>query len=60
VVLGTSPLLLGPADRVVHLAGGRAVATGTHADLLATDGDYRALVSRGAAENHDDPAGATR
>jgi ABC-type multidrug transport system fused ATPase/permease subunit len=46
VVVATSPLLLGHADAVAHLYQGRIVATGTHADLLATDPGYRDLVSR--------------
>ncbi|MDI5938088.1 hypothetical protein QLR68_07835 [Micromonospora sp. DH15] len=45
-MLATSPLLLGHADTVAHLSAGRVVATGTHADLLARDPGYRALVSR--------------
>jgi len=32
------------ADRVAYLAGGRIVATGSHAELLEID-DYRSLVS---------------
>ncbi len=32
------------ADRVAILRQGRIAATGTHAELLATDADYRALV----------------
>jgi ABC-type multidrug transport system fused ATPase/permease subunit len=60
VVLGTSPLLLGPADRVAYLAGGRVAATGTHAELLVTNAGYRTLVSRGADEEADDPTGARR
>ncbi len=50
VVAGTSPLLLARADRVVLLDGGRAVAVGTHGELVATRPDYRALVLRGADE----------
>ncbi|WP_406842060.1 ABC transporter ATP-binding protein [Micromonospora harpali] len=46
IVLATSPLVLGHADTVAHLSAGRIVATGTHADLLARDPGYRALVSR--------------
>src|SRR5205823_5015946 len=34
VVLATSPLLLGRADTVAYLSGGRIVATGTHAELF--------------------------
>ncbi|MCW3842460.1 ABC transporter ATP-binding protein/permease [Micromonospora yasonensis] len=46
VVLATSPLLLGCADRVAHLRAGRIVAAGTHVELLEQDPSYRALVSR--------------
>lgn len=46
IVFTTSPLLLGRADTVAHLRGGRIVATGTHAELLERDPSYRALVSR--------------
>jgi ABC-type multidrug transport system fused ATPase/permease subunit len=46
VVFATSPLLLGRADTVAYLSGGRIVATGTHAELLDTNAGYRALVSR--------------
>ncbi|WP_174546146.1 ABC transporter ATP-binding protein [Nocardiopsis dassonvillei] len=50
VVASTSPLLLARADRVVLLDEGRAVAVGTHGELVATRPDYRALVLRGADE----------
>lgn len=33
------------ADRVAMLAGGRIVAVGTHSELLASNGNYRALLS---------------
>ena len=33
------------ADRVVLLRNGRIVASGTHSELMATDDDYRSLVS---------------
>ncbi|MEV4538654.1 ABC transporter ATP-binding protein [Asanoa sp. NPDC049518] len=46
VLVATSPLLLGQADEVAFLRGGRVAATGSHADLLATDPAYRALVAR--------------
>nr|WP_233604390.1 ABC transporter ATP-binding protein [Micromonospora sp. HM5-17] len=46
LLLSTSPLLLGYADTVAYLAGGRVVATGTHAELLEREPGYRALVAR--------------
>ncbi|SDT55139.1 ABC-type multidrug transport system, ATPase and permease component [Jiangella sp. DSM 45060] len=46
VVFATSPILLDHADAVVLVdGGGRAVAAGTHASLIA-DPRYRALVAR--------------
>jgi ABC-type multidrug transport system fused ATPase/permease subunit len=48
VVTTTSPLLLDQADAVVYLVEGRAMASGTHHDLLRTQPGYRALVARGA------------
>lgn len=45
LLLTNSPALLARADRVVHLAGGRVVASGTHADLV-TDDAYAAAVLR--------------
>nr|WP_236572057.1 MULTISPECIES: ABC transporter ATP-binding protein [unclassified Nocardiopsis] len=50
VVVGTSPLLLARADRVVLLSAGRAVAAGTHGELVRERSDYRALVLRGTDE----------
>jgi ABC-type multidrug transport system fused ATPase/permease subunit len=50
VVVGTSPLLLDRADRVAFLIDGRVAATGTHADLIATEPAYRALAYRGSEE----------
>ncbi|WP_116953171.1 ABC transporter transmembrane domain-containing protein [Jiangella endophytica] len=46
VVTTTSPLVLDRADEVVFLARGRAVASGTHEELLRDDPAYRDLVSR--------------
>jgi ATP-binding cassette subfamily B protein len=43
------------ADRVALLAGGRIVATGTHAELLATEPRYAELMGDvAAAGEHDD------
>ncbi|MFV2121691.1 ATP-binding cassette domain-containing protein, partial [Streptomyces sp. Act-28] len=55
VVLTASPLLLDVADRVVLVHGGRAVAAGTHRELLRAEPRYRAVVSRDA-----EPARAVR
>jgi ABC-type multidrug transport system fused ATPase/permease subunit len=46
VVTTTSPLVLDQADTVVYLVAGKAVATGTHHELLRTEFGYRSLVSR--------------
>ncbi|MFI8824878.1 ABC transporter transmembrane domain-containing protein [Streptomyces sp. NPDC053431] len=54
VVLASSPLLLDLADRVVLVDGGRAVAAGTHRELLAAEPRYRAVVTR---ETDDERAG---
>jgi ABC-type multidrug transport system fused ATPase/permease subunit len=51
VVLCTSPLLLDLADRVAYLERGAVVASGSHADLLATVPGYRAVVSRAEADD---------
>ena len=50
VVTTVSPLLLDAVDEVALLVDGRVVATGTHADLLATHAGYRAVVTREVAE----------
>lgn len=50
VVTTTSPLVLDQADTVVYLVAGKAVATGTHHELLRTESGYRSLVSRVADE----------
>ena len=46
VVTTSSPLMLDRADVVAFLRGGRVVATGTHADLLESNADYRRVVTR--------------
>jgi ABC-type multidrug transport system fused ATPase/permease subunit len=53
VVVSSSPLLLDAVDEVAFLRDGRVVATGRHAELLETDPDYRAVVTR-----ESDPAEA--
>ncbi|MFI7588189.1 ABC transporter transmembrane domain-containing protein [Spongisporangium articulatum] len=46
LVMTGSPLVLERCDRVVRLGAARVAATGTHAELLARDPAYRALVVR--------------
>ncbi|MGS2647086.1 ABC transporter transmembrane domain-containing protein [Streptosporangium sp. LJ11] len=46
LVVTSSPALLAAADRVFVLDGGKVVAEGSHADLGATDDDYRRAVQR--------------
>ncbi|WP_326828500.1 ABC transporter ATP-binding protein/permease [Streptosporangium sp. NBC_01810] len=46
VVVTSSPALLAATDRVFVLDGGKVVAKGSHADLGATDDDYRRAVQR--------------
>ncbi|MCX5408859.1 ABC transporter ATP-binding protein/permease [Streptomyces sp. NBC_00335] len=50
VVLASSPLLLDRADRVVLIHEGKAVASGTHRELLHGDPRYRAVVTRETEE----------
>ncbi|GAB2452713.1 ABC transporter ATP-binding protein [Nocardioides hungaricus] len=45
LVITSSPALLAGADRIVHLAGGRVVATGRHDELAAGEA-YRTAVLR--------------
>jgi len=47
VVVSASPLVLDQADRVLFLADGRVVASGTHRELLQADVGYRDTVTRG-------------
>ncbi|MCO5992633.1 ABC transporter ATP-binding protein [Actinoallomurus rhizosphaericola] len=46
LVCTTSPLVLAHADDVVFVAGGRAVATGPHRELLGAEPAYAATVNR--------------
>ncbi|SFP65785.1 putative ABC transport system ATP-binding protein [Amycolatopsis rubida] len=45
LVISASPALLAAADRVVVVRGGAVAASGSHADLLGSDVDYRELVT---------------
>ena len=50
VVATASPLVLDQADRVLFLADGRVVASGTHRELLRASPGYRDTVTRGEDE----------
>ncbi|GKQ39285.1 ABC transporter ATP-binding protein [Streptomyces sp. A012304] len=50
VVFTSSPLLLDRADRVVLVHEGTAAAAGTHRELLRTEPQYRAVVTRESDE----------
>jgi ATP-binding cassette subfamily B protein len=50
IVIAHRPGTIALADRVVLIGDGRAVATGTHQDLLATESRYRAVL---AAMHHN-------
>ncbi|RKT53847.1 ABC transporter transmembrane domain-containing protein [Saccharothrix australiensis] len=50
LVTTTSPLVLDQVDVVVYLVDGAVRAVGAHRDLLRSEPGYRALVSRGVAE----------
>ena len=54
VVVSSSPLVLDAVDQVAFLRDGVVVASGTHAELLESRPDYRAVVTREA-----DPVEAT-
>jgi ABC-type multidrug transport system fused ATPase/permease subunit len=46
VIVATSPLILARADHVAFVEGGKVVAAGSHAQLLASHPGYRATVTR--------------
>lgn len=50
VVTTASPLLLGEADEVLFLEGGRVAASGTHHELLTSHAAYRDVVIRGEGD----------
>ncbi|MEW9264266.1 ABC transporter ATP-binding protein [Kineococcus endophyticus] len=60
VVATASPLVLPEVDDVCWVRDGRVVATGRHADLLATDPGYRVFVTRDAAAPAPDTVPAPR
>ncbi|GAB3739576.1 ABC transporter ATP-binding protein [Microlunatus parietis] len=51
MITTTSPLVLDRSDEVVVLVDGRVTSIGRHPDLVRSDPDYRALVSRVQGEN---------
>jgi ATP-binding cassette subfamily B protein len=66
IVIAHRPATIALADRVVLIGGGRVVAEGTHAGLLATDARYRQvlaaaaqreLAGNGQGNGHDAGAG---
>jgi ATP-binding cassette subfamily B protein len=54
LVIAHRPATIALADRVVLLDGGRVAATGTHAELLASNATYRQVL---AAAEHLEPEG---
>ncbi len=52
IVIAHRPATIALADRVVLIDGGRVVAEGTHASLLASDGRYRQVLASAAAAEH--------
>jgi ABC-type multidrug transport system fused ATPase/permease subunit len=47
VVVTSSPLLLGVADKVAFLRDGQVIEVGTHSELLTASSEYAYVVSRG-------------
>ena len=57
IVIAHRPATIALADRVVLLDGGRAVASGTHTELLGTSERYRAVLAAASALDDTDDAG---
>ena len=53
IIIAHRPATIALADRVVLLDGGRAVASGTHDDLLRTNSRYREVLARAQLELAD-------
>jgi ATP-binding cassette subfamily B protein len=53
IVIAHRPATIALADRVVLLDGGRVVAEGTHADLLAREERYRDVLAAAAAHDRE-------
>jgi ATP-binding cassette subfamily B protein len=54
IVIAHRPGTIALADRVVLIDGGRVAAEGTHDELLATSGRYRAVLAAWAARDEGD------
>jgi len=54
IVIAHRPATIALADRVVLLAGGRIVADGTHAELLASSPEYRDVLASAERQADDD------
>jgi ATP-binding cassette subfamily B protein len=50
IIIAHRPATIALADRVVLLADGRVVASGTHDELLATEPRYREVLARAEAD----------
>jgi ABC-type multidrug transport system fused ATPase/permease subunit len=53
VAMSASPLLLHRADRVAFVVDGRQVASGRHDELLRTEPEYAAVVTRGMEDDDE-------
>jgi ATP-binding cassette, subfamily B, bacterial len=53
IVIAHRPATIALADRVVLIDGGRVAADGTHAGLLATSEQYRAVLAAAAAHDRE-------